>query len=151
MVVHDAKGFVRTIDKEKLLSDYSNAAEIRLAELASQRKKLEAEISKKDFEIRKLKDEVMRVIIGESAFSQNLLDDLIKTKESEYLALHGELKTVEASVKESEAALAEKKAVVEKLANWDEVFDAQDQKGKKGMLIGLIDRVEFYLSFAVER
>ncbi|MDR2046595.1 MAG: recombinase family protein [Clostridiales bacterium] len=142
MVVHDAKGFVRTIDKEKLLSDYSNAAGIRLAELASQRKKLEAEISKKDFEIRKLKDEVMRVIIGESAFSQNLLDDLIKTKESEYLALHNELKTVEASVKESEAAIAEKKAVTEKLVNWDEVFDGQDQKGKKGMLADFIRRAK---------
>jgi DNA invertase Pin-like site-specific DNA recombinase len=144
LVIADAKQFIRTIDKEKLMDDYNNAAEIELKDLNSRDKKLEAELNKKSFDIKKLKDELVRSIIGESAVSKEMLSDLIQTREAEYLALFEERKAVTDKINSTEAMLKEKKRIAEQLTDWDAIFESQPPEGKKAMLIGLIDKITLY-------
>ena len=141
LITDDAKKFLTESDINKLLFSHEDKIREKEQEMSEQLKRMTKDISQKDKELSKLKDEVYKAIIGESLFSQSLLSDLIQTKDQELLILRKELKYAESRADDLTTLLAAQKAVATDLDNWSERFDTQDTMEKKSMLINLIDRI----------
>jgi hypothetical protein len=141
MVIHDAKDYILSIDREKLLRSHDDEVREQEREANEKLKKLAREIVQREKELGKLKEEVVKVVMGESGFSQALLSEMIQTKEAELIDLRKKQEPAEQIVSDLQTALAAKKAVVEELENWSERFDAQDATAKKSMLINIIEKI----------
>lgn len=144
LVIRDAKNFLLKTDFEKLLHSNDDSIQEKLAVLSEQLKQLSKAKSQTEKELEKLSEEVCKVIMGESAWSQTMLSKLIDSKEQELLAEKSRQAELQAQVKDMETYLAERKSVYTDMDNWAERFDIQDIAAKKTMLINLIDRITVF-------
>lgn len=112
--------------------------------LSEQLKRLSKEKTQLEKELHKLRDEVCKVIMGESQWSQSVLSQLIETKEQDLSDIVKKQEDIEFKLKELAAYLAERKANLSELNNWAERFDIQDTPAKKAMLINAIDRITVF-------
>jgi hypothetical protein len=141
LVIQDAKDFLLEVDREKLLRSHEDAIREQEREIGDRLKKVQAEVRQREKEIQKLKDEVVRVVMGESQFSQALLSEMIQTKESELIELRQKQEAAEQTAADLQLTIAARKAVAEEILTWAERFDQQDTTTKKAMLINIIDKI----------
>ena len=144
LVVRDAKNFMTTADFEKLLHSNDDSVHEKEVILSEQLKRLSKEKTQLEKELHKLRDEVCKVIMGESQWSQSVLSQLIETKEQDLSDIVKKQEDIEFKLKELAAYLAERKANLSELNNWAERFDIQDTPAKKAMLINAIDRITVF-------
>ena len=140
-VIFHAKNFVLEMDRERLLADHENDVKTRIAEASKRLDRAENDRNKNEREIKKLKDEIMRALMGESTFSQNMLGEMLKTKEAEGAEIVQRYEDAQAAVFELEQELAMKKGFVEEFTDWDSRFDLASAGEKRSMLLNIIDRI----------
>lgn len=141
LVVRSAKDFIRETDKEELIKSYEDKTKQQLKASTVRLNKTEAELAKKEREIAKLKDEVMKALLGESTFSQDLLNEMLKTKESEFATIIQITEAAQHEILQLDQILNMQYAVAEEMKGWAERFDGQPIETKKAMLINIIDRI----------
>ena len=144
LLVRDAKNFITTADFEKLLHSDDDCLQEREVMLSEQLKRISKEKTQLEKELHKLSDEVCKVMMGESQWSQSVLSKLIDSKEQELSDIVKKQEEVGIKLKELSAYLAERKANFSELNNWAERFDIQDIPAKKAMLINAIDRITVF-------
>ncbi len=83
LVIRDAKKFMTTADFEKLLHSNDDSVHEKEVILSEQLKRISKEKTQLEKELHKLSDEVCKVIMGESQWSQSVLSKLIESKEQE--------------------------------------------------------------------
>jgi DNA invertase Pin-like site-specific DNA recombinase len=144
IVIRDAKKFISKNDREKLLRACEDTIGGQIREIEEKLRKWAREVSQKEKEIQKLKDEVVKVVMGESDFSQSLLTELVQGKESEL----SDIRTKHSAAITARDGLAEqlavRKCIAADLDNWSERFDMASDMEKKAMLINIIDRITVY-------
>lgn len=106
--------------------------------------KAEAELAKNEREVKKLKDEIMRALLGESTFSQTVLSDMLKAKEAEAAALAQRYEDAQNRIMELDQELSFKKTICEEFADWTARFDIAPTADKKAMLLNIIDRIDVH-------
>jgi hypothetical protein len=141
LIVRHAKAYLLTVDKEKLLNSQEDTIREQEQGIVEYLKKLTRERSQKEKEIQRLKDEVMKALVGESQFSHGLLSEMIQTKEMELVDLNEKHKTAQDTAEDLAMTLATRRSVCAKFNNWAERFDVQDTMDKKAMLINIIDKI----------
>lgn len=65
-VLMHTKLFLATLNKEKLLDDHGAGLKAEFMEISEQSRKIAKEIIQKEKELQKLKDEIIKVLMGES-------------------------------------------------------------------------------------
>jgi hypothetical protein len=141
LLINDAKEFILTTDKDKLLSNYKTQVEEQLSLSTKNIKRVELDISKIDKEIIKLKNEVVKILTGESNFSQELLNALLQDKEQEKIALIPKQEQLQQEISQLEQNISIQAKLKENLDNWSTRFDNQTKEGKKAMLLNIIDKI----------
>ena len=141
LIISDAKNFIREVDQEKLLTSFEDQIREQEKELDERLKRAIRERGQKEKEIQKLKDEVMKVILGESQFDQTLLNEMLRARQTELESLVAAEQQASNAKEEMSATLVTQKAVAEELTEWADRFDAQDTMSKKSMLINIIDGI----------
>lgn len=143
-VISHAKEFILQIDKDRLIADHESAAEERMTEAVRRVEKAESDLAKNEREVKKLKEEIMRALLGESTFSQTVLSEMLKGKEAEGIDLMGKYEEAQNRVLEIDQELTAQKAVFEDYTDWSARFDASATADKKAMLLNIIDRIDAY-------
>ncbi len=143
-VIHDVKNFLLQTDIEKLLKFNDNGIKEKEAVLSEQLKHLLNDKTKLEKELQKLHEEVCKVIMGESLWSQSTLSNAIETKEQELVQIKKKQKELEFKISEVSSYLSAKKKTCSDFEDWGEKFDLQDTAMKKSMLINMIDRITVY-------
>ena len=130
---------VKAIRREELLSiryaDERKAEEVCYA-------KMKADYEKAEVELKKLKDEIVKSVMGESAFSPELLTAAIQTQEQKCTQLRAAYLSAEKVKADSEthnASIAEK---YDELLQWSEAYDKANMSTKKIIVSRMVDRVE---------
>ena len=141
LVIKDAKEFILTTDKDKLLSNYKTQVEEQLSLSTKNLKRVELDISKIDKELIKLKSEVVKTLTGESNFSQELLNTLLQEKEQEKIALIPKQENLQQQVLQLQQNISIQSQLKENIDNWSTRFDNQSKEGKKAMLLNIIDKI----------
>ena len=142
LVTRDAKSFIKGLDMQKLLMSHAETLAEQKQELSTRHMTLNREISSKEREIQKLKDEVMKAILGQGNFSQSLLSDMIQTREQELVTLKAKFAESTEELETISRELSFRRQSAEDLSNWEQKFDAQDLLSRKAMLINIINQVD---------
>ena len=141
LVIYDAKNFISDLDKEKVLTSFDDQIREQEFEIQELLRRATRDKLQKDKEVQKLKDEVMKVLLGESQFEQGMLSEMLKTKQSELDDLVAKEQEAQLHAESMAATLASRKAIAEELTDWSARFDAQDTMSKKSMLLNIIDKI----------
>jgi len=91
-----------------------------------------------------LKDEVLKVIMGESQFSQGILSDLIQQREKELVEFAKRRESAERAEADLESQIKLRKMVRDEYKDWEQRFDTLTIQEKRAMLIKVIDRIIIY-------
>lgn len=143
-ITDDAKKFLLETDIDKLLINQEEKIKEQEKMLTEQLKRLTRESTQKEKEVSTLKEEVYKVLIGQSKFSEELLTELIETREKELLDIRERNKETEARIGDLKETLAQQRSLSGDLSNWAERFDLQSNDEKKAMLINLINKITIF-------
>ncbi len=108
-VIHDVKNFLLQTDIEKLLKFNDIELKEKEAVLSEQLKRLLNDKTKLEKELQKLHEEVCKVIMGESLWSQATLSNAIENKEQEMAQIKKKQKELEFKISEVSSYLSAKK------------------------------------------
>ena len=142
LVVQHTKAFIRETDKSEFLKEHIDGAQSRLADATKRFERAEADLDKKDREIEKLKEEVIKALLGESNYSHDMLSGMLKAKEAERIALTEKFDAAQDEVLCIDQELSAQVKIAEDFDDWDAKYDAAPAAVKKKMLINIIDRIE---------
>ena len=144
LVVKDLKNFILKTDFDKLLQSNDDSVKEKEMILSEQLKHLSKDKSQLEKELLKLSEEVCKVIMGESQWSQTTLSKLIEAKEQALKDIIKKQEDIEIKLNQLASYLSAHKKTCSDLDNWVERFDIQDTASKKTMLINAIDRITVY-------
>lgn len=144
LITDDAKKFLLETDVEKLLINQEEKTREKEREMIEQSKRIGREKAQKEKELAKLKEEVYKVIIGESQFSKELLSDIIETKEKELNEMNLRDAEIESRIGDLRALLSQQRTLSGDLTDWSKKFDLQELDEKKTMLINLINKITVF-------
>lgn len=123
----------RTIAKERV--------EKEIKEKRATIGKVRATLPKLEKEVAAVKEEVVKSIMGESAFGSDLLKEMLQKREIELKSAKEQIVELEEEIGAQEKQLHAFVTIDDELKNWSEKFDEQTYEGKKAMLIKIIDKV----------
>ena len=130
---------VHSIRREELLS--KRYADERKSEEACYAK-MKSDYEKAELELAKLKDEIVKSIMGESAFSPELLTAAIQAQEQKCSDLRTAYLNAERERTESAARKASIAAKYDELLKWSAAYDSANMSTKKMIASRMFDRVE---------
>jgi len=141
MVIRDAKKFIREIDREKLTQSVKDVLKEQRDDIAEQLRLAGIQLAQKEKELQHLKNEVIKVIMGESSFSKEMLNDMVQSKETEVNGFKIKKESMRMALDEIDIELAKRRSIEEDLETWEARFDRQGTMDKKDMLINIIDKI----------
>lgn len=144
IIIDDAKKFLLETDIDKLIENQEDKIKTQEKALIEQGKKIARDMTQKEKEVSKLKEEVYKVLIGQSQFSEKLLNEIIETKEKELVDLKERHSETESRIQDLKVVLEQQRVISGDLKDWGKRFDLQDMKEKKAMLIDLINKITIY-------
>lgn len=107
-------------------------------------KKCEMQISEIDANIKVLKDEVVKILTGESSFTAELLNELIEEKEKLRTELSENKNCIEEKIKQKRVEDDELLKIKERIPVWREEFEKADITIKKMLLSEIIKEIRIY-------
>ncbi len=114
----------------------------KLSELKALAQAAQTEFSKAEKDLNTLKAEVVKAIRGESAFSQELLSDIIKQAEEKCLQLSQHWQAAEASYQQSSITMKELEKQYDAIMSMAEMYDGATLEAKKMIVSRIIQRVD---------
>lgn len=114
----------------------------KLAELKALAQAAQTEHIKAEKDLNTLKAEVIKAIRGESAFSQELLADMIQQAEEKYLQLRGHWEAAENAYQQSSITLKELEKQYDAIISMAEMYDGASLEAKKMIVSRIIQRVD---------
>lgn len=94
-----------------------------------------------------LKGEVVKAVQGKSAFSMDILSELVESAKKEMLASGERLNTLTAEMETDEKRISKIKSDYKNLICWSEIFDNSDMATKKMIAGYIIHRVYVYSGY----
>ncbi len=114
----------------------------KLSELKALAQAAQTEFSKAEKDLNTLKAEVVKAIRGESAFSQELLSDMIKRAEEKCLQLSQHWQAAEASYQQSSITMKELEKQYDTIISMAEMYDGATLEARKMIVSRIIQRVD---------
>jgi len=132
-------------------ADYWNKQHERLIlDIKNKIKTTTRNISKLDKDLASYKSEVLKVIQGESAFTAEILNQLIKEVEEKISKQSDELKRLQTELDESDMLYEKTKTDHERIRSWAEIFDESSPEAQKMAAASLINAVRVRRGYHIE-
>ena len=138
-VIHGIFSRVCHLSKSDVLDACCNQ---ELAEKKAILKKLEKDLSRAESDLSRLKTEITKALTGESAFSPQLLNEVIQNQEQRCSELRSKVCEAQAEWENEEAAMASIGEHYDELLKWSTVYDTASISAKKTIVSHIIDRVD---------
>ena len=140
----DIRTFITELDKEKLLGSFNDVLELQLKEAQDAYKRYNLAAKQCEKEIGKLKDEVMRVIMGESKFSEDMLTGMLTAKEKDLAEFEGKMALKQDEIESLELEIQKRKGIVEELDTWVQRYESSSLMDKKDMVITIVEKISVH-------
>ncbi|ACJ34738.1 MULTISPECIES: hypothetical protein [Anoxybacillus] len=93
----------------------------------------------------KLRDEALKIIMGESLFDAKVVNDLINQKENELRELEESINKAKLDLESKKVELSEMEELQRYIPVWREVFEKASVEKKKMMLSTVIDKIVVFI------
>lgn len=132
------------MDTSELVAGYTSKLDADARQYIADLAVKQAAKRKIEFELTKLKGEVIKVLTGESTFGEAMIKELLLQKESELAEIRKIEENLQAEIKRIEIIKSTQMEISDELSNWSELFDKHDTARKKAMLFNIIDRIDVW-------
>ncbi len=133
--------FLSTLEKVDLSKQIEKLKKENLQEDNDILKGVVKNIEVKRNEINKLKDEVMKVLLGESVFDKNMLSEMITAKEKEQKELIEKKEKIEKKINKKKLEYNDIEILKQSIPLWKEEFELSNLETKKMMINQIIKEV----------
>ena len=113
-------------------------------------KKLEKELNRAESDLGRLKTEIMKSLAGESAFSTELLSEVIQEQEQRCSELRGKVYAARKELEDGETAITSMSERYDDLLKWSAAYDTASMSAKKMIVSRMIDRVDVYRGYQLK-
>ena len=145
-VVRQVFNRVRGIPRQELVGEkFRKVQEERRLHLSE----VTASLQKAEANLNLLKAEVLSSIKGESAFSKEMLAEMIESSEKECAALEKSRQAAQETIDNGQELMASISSQYEKLVSWAELYDTASMEAKKMIVNQLIKRVDVGRNYQV--
>ena len=121
-----------------------------LSDIKGKIKTATREVSKLNKELSAYKGEVIKVIQGDSAFSGEMLNQLIRDTEEKVSKHSEELDRLKSELAESDSVYEKTKEEHTRIRTWSEIFDESSLETQKMVATSLINEVRMYRGYVME-
>ncbi len=138
---------VRAVDRSEIIQAQNKA------DMAAKRRhvsELQREVVKAEDELRKLQNEIIRSLTGESAFTPQMLRPVIDAQESKLADLMQTLKAAEEDMRDSENNLLNLAERFDDVLQWAAMYDKADMPAKKMIVSRIIERVDMFRDYEIK-
>ena len=137
---------IRRLDRDEILNArYRRELQIQ-KNLAT---KTRNDYNKACEELERLKDEIVKAIIGNSAFSPEILNSAIQTQEKRCAELQMALAEAENAVKDIMDENRDFDGVFDNLLDWANAFDSASPSARKMIVSRMIERVDVFRNYRI--
>jgi len=143
-VVADVKRFLSKLNHKELIEEYLNKINADAKTFIQDYNAKTAAISRAESELLKLKEEILKSLMGTSSFTESMIKDLLVKKETEVKDLRAAVEFVQNDILRIDAEKASYMELDNELADWGERFDRQTYEQQKTMILNVIDKVLVY-------
>lgn len=145
LVIADAKSFIRASDRKKLLAATEEALGGQLKAVTEKLKGLTKDKVRLEKEQSKLKEAVLKSLMGEGEYSSALLNEILTAKDAELADITEKIDSAEITRADLSSQLTARKEFAINLDTWETRFDEADTQQKKAMLLNIINRIDVHL------
>lgn len=146
-IVRDIFSRVNSLEREDVLAICSRS------ELDSKKallRKTQKDCERAEQDLLKLKGEIVNALKGESAFSPELLNDVIQGQEKRCEELREARRGAEEALKESQAQMELVGHQYDDLLKWSTAFEIASMSAKKVIVSRMIERVDVYRDYRLK-
>lgn len=143
-VVADIKAFLSTINTKEIIDSYLSKLDTDAKHYAADLAIKQTAIPKAEAELAKLKEEIIKALMGTSAFSESMIKELLQKKEAEIIELRNAEDFLQNELMRIDAAKSTHLELSHELENWSELFDQHDLMKRKAMILNLVNRIDVY-------
>jgi len=143
-VVADIKDFLATLNTAEIVDGYMAKLDSDARQLNADLQRRRAAMPRLEFELTKLKGEIIRILTGESSFSEAMIKELLLQKETELSELRRAEEYLQAEIQRISDLKCAQLTLTGELSNWSELFDKHELTRRKAMLNNIIDRIDVW-------
>ena len=135
---------IKGVSKNSIInSRFKEELTVRKANL----KRKQAEYAKELEKLNKLREEVVKSIQGESAFSQAMLAGLVEDSEKKSASLKAQCEKAEREVESSQSLIKDLNDQYDQIISWSSLYDSASIEAKKMIVNSMIKRVDVYRNY----
>ena len=143
-VVREIFDRIKGVPKSAIInSRYKEELTVRKTNL----KRLQSEYAKELEKLNKLREEVVKSIQGESAFSQSMLAGLVEDSEKKSESLKVQCEKAERDVESSKTLIKDLNDQYDEIISWSSLYDSASIEAKKMIINSMIKRVDVYRGY----
>ena len=143
-VVKEIFDRIKGVPKSAIInSRYKEELTVRKANL----KRLQSEYAKELEKLNKLREEVVKSIQGESAFSQSMLAGLVEDSEKRSESLKAQCEKAELDVESSKTLIKDLNDQYDEIISWSSLYDSATIEAKKMIVNSMVKRVDVYRNY----
>ena len=143
-VVREIFDRIKGVPKSAIInSRYKEELTVRKTNL----KRLQSEYAKELEKLNKLREEVVKSIQGESAFSQSMLAGLVEDSEKKCESLKAHCEKAETEVESSKNLIKDLNEQYDEIISWSSLYDSATIEAKKMIVNSMVKRVDVYRNY----
>jgi DNA invertase Pin-like site-specific DNA recombinase len=140
-VVDDVKRFLSKLNHKELIEEYLNKIDVEAKTLAQDFNAKTAAISRAEGELLRLKEEILKSLMGTSSFTEAMIKDLLVKKERELKDLYSAIEEVQNNILRIDAEKISYMELDSELDDWGARFERQTYEQQKTMILNVIDKI----------
>ena len=144
IAIEYAKKAIRKIMNKKLKDSFFEQFDKNINDYTKQKQNLKTEIEKHYNEIKALKEEIVKVLMGQSDFSRELISELINKKQEEINSKTKLLESIDIKINKEKEAKRKYTSLNNEFIDWEERFDNAPFEVKRLMLSKAIKKFVVY-------
>lgn len=147
IVIDQTKDIIIELQNKELDKGFIEEIEQNIKRLNNNKNDLKYDLEEKYKELKALKTEVAKSLLGKSNFEPDMLKELIEEKNIEIEKIEKQLQSLELKIKKKELQKNNYMTLDTELQDWIKKFDEVGFDEKKAMLANILKRVDVYKEY----
>ena len=143
-VINEAKKYIKKLEGKKIQDEYLKGLDKKIIDLTKKKKNLLDKVDSNNKKLTVLQEEFVKVLMGQSDSSKDMVNNLIKSCEEDISNITIEIKDIDIKINSTKYEKENYITLGEEFVDWDIKFDNADLEKKRLMLSRIIDKVRVY-------
>lgn len=142
IVIAETKQFIVQLQDKTLDDSFYEDIKKQISEETRRRQRTQIALTQLYKEENALNQEVVKAVMGTSAFQPDVLNQLLETKKLEIQVANDKMSILDKKINELKEELNSYKKLGDDLIDWEQKFDQADDARKKEMILAVVERVD---------